>query len=124
MAKNFEFKVNVGPITQAVERAFGDANLIFGRNAQKEITDDKWSWPSGESPRDIVDNGGLRQSYVPSPISAREYEHAWTVDYAMAVHEGVRGGTNFPARPWTEAPLERLPRDFEKLAKSALGDVK
>ena len=132
MAKNFEFTVNVGPITAAVEKAFGDANLVFGRRAQQEITDDKWYWPSQPSPRDIVDQSGLKNSYTPTPIGAREYEHAWTVDYAMAVHEGALFGgadgsnptAGYPGRPWTKAPLEKLPSDFEKLAKAKLGDVK
>ena len=131
MAKAFEFKINVGPITAAVEEAFGQANEKFGVRAQQEITDDKWYWPSAPSPRDIIDNGGLRQSYTPTPIGAREYEHAWTVDYAMAVHEGALfdGGTGpaatgYPSRPWTKAPLEKLPKDFEKLARDKLGRVK
>jgi hypothetical protein len=125
MARSFEVKLNTGPITQAVERAFGQANEIFGRDAAREITDDKWNWPRDPSPRDIVDQGGLRNSYVPLGISPREYEHAWTVDYAMAVHEGAqRGSTALPARPWTDRPLELLPKRFETLARKGLGDVK
>jgi hypothetical protein len=125
VAKQFEFQVNVGPITDAVTKAFGEANLLLGRHAAREITDDKWNWPTNPSPRDIVDQGGLRGSYQPATISPTEYEHAWTVDYAIAVHEGaVRGGGNLPGRPWTKEPLERLPRDFEKLAKTNLGGVK
>jgi hypothetical protein len=125
VAKAFEFQVNVGPITAAVEKAFLEANLLMGRNAAKEITDDKWYWPSAPSPRDAKDLGGLLGSYTPEAISPTEYEHAWTVDYAMAVHEGaVRGGGSLPGRPWTREPLEKLPKDFEKIAKTNLGGVK
>jgi hypothetical protein len=132
VAKQFEFQVNVGPITAAVEKAFLQANEKFGVRAQQEITDDKWYWPNQPSPRDIVDQNGLRGNYEPSPVSPTEYEHAWTVDYAMAVHEGALfGGSDgsnptagYPARPWTKAPLERFPKDFEVLAKTNLGGVK
>ena len=134
MARSFEVKLNTGPITEAVEKAFLDANLLFQRDAVRELTDDKWNWPNPtvrktgitvDSPRDIVDLGGLRGSYKPQPINAREYEHAWTVDYAMAVHEGAqRGSTALPARPWTDRPLELLPKRFETLARKGLGGVK
>lgn len=134
MARGFEVKLNGAPLTAALERAFLDANLIFARDTARELTDDKWNWPrptlrktgiTVDSPRDIVDLGGLRTSYVPQVIDAREYEHAWTVDYAMAVHEGARvGNTVMPPRPWTEEPLELLPRRFEALAKITLGDVR
>jgi hypothetical protein len=132
VAKQFEFQVNVGPITAAVEKAFSQANELFNRNAAKEITDDKWYWPSQPSPRDVIDLGGLKGSYQPLQVSPTEYEHSWTVDYAMAVHEGALfGGSDgsnptagYPSRPWTKAPLERFPKDFEKLAKANLGGVK
>lgn len=108
-------------ILAGVSAAFEDANDIFGRSAQKEITDDKWPWPRGESPRDIVDQGGLRNSYTPRRISATEYEHAWTVDYALAVHEGAVGAQGaLPGRPWTKAPLVELPDVFERLVRAKL----
>ena len=125
---DFVFDVNVGvtintpQLTAAVLSGFQEANLVFGRNAQAEITKDKWAWPNPPSPRDIVDNNGLRNSYTPTPIPPDAYDHVWTVDYAMAVHEGVEE-KNFPGRPWTKAPLEQLPGDFEKLARQKLAGV-
>ena len=121
---DFDIKLNGAALEAALTEAFTDANQVFNRRAAREITDDKWNWPTNPSPRDIVDKGGLRNSYVPTQVSPTVYDHAWTVDYAMAVHEGAaRSGTSLPARPWTDAPVEALPRDFEKLAKAKLGRV-
>lgn len=122
--RDFEVKLNGPALEAALTEAFTDANQVFGRKAAREITDDKWNWPRGETPRDIVDKGGLRNSYTPTQVNATTYDHAWTVDYAMAVHEGaVRNGADMPGRPWTKEPVEALPKDFEKLAKAKLGRV-
>jgi hypothetical protein len=119
---SLDLKWNDDRILAALEVAFVKANERFGNRAAREITADKWAWPSGDNPRDIVDNGGLRNSYTPTSVSGTEYDHTWSVDYAMAVHEGVQGKA-FPARPWTKEPIERLPADFEAAAKRELASV-
>lgn len=130
---DFDIKLNGAALESALQEAFTDANLNFGRRAAQEMTDDKWQWPRStvrqtgitvDSPRDIRDLSGLIGSYTPNQVSPTVYDHAWTVDYAMAVHEGaVRNGADMPARPWTKEPVEKLPEDFEKLAKAKLGRV-
>jgi len=105
--------------------AFYQANEVLGRSFQREITASKWQWPSQPSPRDIVDTGNLRQAYAGERTQDGRnpaYDHAWNVEYAMAVHEGARlkNGTVLPGRPWTKAPLKNgvLEKAFEKLARS------
>ena len=122
---DLDLKLNGPEITRALEEAFSETNDLFNRNAAREITKDKWAWPNAPSPRDIVDLGGLRDSYQRTNVSAREVDHTWTVDYAMAVHEGavISGSGGFPGRPWTLEPIERLPKDFEKVAKRLLAAV-
>lgn len=122
---NVTLDLNDAEIVEAFEDAFVSANEALEPQFTREITASKWNWPNNPSPRDIVDDGILRQSYEATP-GRTVFDHSWNVDYAVAVHEGaVRAeGPDFPARPWTEAPLERLPRNFEKLAKARLGRIK
>jgi len=105
-------------------KAFYRANEVLGRAFQSEVTASKWQWPNPPSPRDIVDTGNLRQSYSGERTRERgdpAFDHAWNVEYAMAVHEGavLKNGTKLPARPWTEKPLDTgvLERAFDALAK-------
>lgn len=107
---------------------FHQANEVLGRAFADEITDAKWDWPEGDSPRDIVDKGNLRRSYAAERVrqgSNPAHDHTWNVDYGMAVHEGAKfkNGTTTPARPWTKEPLEDgvLEDAFEKLARQKLG---
>lgn len=108
-----------------LEEAFYQANEVLGRTFQREITTSKWAWPNGQSPRDIVDTGNLRQAYAGERTREGRnpaFDHSWNVEYAMAVHEGARlkGGTNLPGRPWTKAPLNNgtLEKAFERLART------
>ncbi len=103
---------------------FYQANEVFGRAFQAEITRRKWSWPRPPLERDIVDTGNLRQSYAGERARERgdpAFDHAWNTEYAMAVHEGAvfKNGTKFPARPWTKKPLDdgTLEKAFEALAR-------
>jgi hypothetical protein len=95
-----------------LQQPFKEANELLGRNAQQQITSNKWAWPAAPSPRDIVDNGQLRDSYLPVDLGL-EYEHTWNTDYAMAVHEGAvfKDGRSMPARPWMRQALKEF--DFE-----------
>lgn len=123
----FTIDWNDRELVDALNEPFHQANEVLGRAFQNEITSNKWAWPVGESPRDIVMHGNLRQSYAGERISQYIHEHSWNVDYAMAVHEGARrkNGPDFPPRKWTKAPLENgtLEKAFERLARRGLGRV-
>lgn len=128
--------INPGPILKELESAFFEANEILEREFKNELTDNKWDWPNGQSPRDIVDTGTLRDSTKRdqrSTPSGPEVDHTWNVEYAMAVHEGAVFGANtrpgrawialtgkpeMPARPWTKGPLDNgvLEDAFERIA--------
>lgn len=127
-------------IPQQLEEPFVEANQILGRAFTREITTNKWKWPTDPSPRDAVDLGQLRDSYNGKP--GREgsdvvFDHAWTAEYAMAVHEGaefkpnsvwgriwiaIHGRPVMPGRPWTEKPLKDgvAQKAFDKLVKARL----
>lgn len=86
---DFEINFNSAALLDGAEAAFKDFNLVLGRQFQRRITDTIWPWPSGDSPRDIVDLGQLRDSYDMGEISPTEFQHEWDTEYAMAVHEGA-----------------------------------
>lgn len=111
---DFEVRFNTTQLLAAADAAWEDANLVLGREFQKRITANIWAWPTGQSPRDIVDKGQVRDSYTPRAITPTVHEHAWNAEHAMAVHEGAvrkTGNTTVttPARPWVRVTL----RDFK-----------
>jgi hypothetical protein len=113
--------LNDAAITRAVEDAFQETNRALEPLFDLEFTRAKWAWPVSPSPRDIVDTGVLRQSYVPTRVNPRLYEHAWNTEYAVAVHEGYRtASSSMPGRPWTKEPAERFTKLFEPLARRRL----
>lgn len=122
--------INELQIVNALESAFEESMDVLERRFVKEFTEEKWQWPSGESPRDIVNFGLLRGSQLKTRIFATVYEWSWNMEYALAVHNGATftsgplKGKTFPARPWTKKPLEDLPTIFNKLAGKHLGGVK
>lgn len=126
---DYEVKFNTVELLAAAEGAFQQTNEILGREFQKRITDNRWSWPSGDSPRDIVDTGQLRDSYTPTRISPTVYEHAWNTEYAMAVHEGAVFKSRqyvMPARPWVRVTLREVDvaDTYSKFAQAELAKVK
>ena len=94
------------------------------RQFTKEIQAVQWSWPgptirkSGRiatSPRDIVDTGDLMRSQQNRKINNFTWRWIWDVEYSSVVHNGARlkGGGNYPARPWTQTALRVVkPDDF------------
>jgi len=128
MADGFDLDWNGERIVEALSEPFHQANELLGVEFAKELTARKWEWPTGESPRDVIDTGELRRSYAGERDSPTEYSHAWNVEYAMAVHEGyvLKNGSRMPGRPWTKEPLENgtLEKAFEKLARAELGKIK
>lgn len=107
----FSLRLSTREVTKEMEDAFQQTNELLGRQFQKEITSDKWAWPTTPSPRDIVDTGQLRDSYEGDPVGPREYQHTYNTRYALAVHEGAvfRDGHSMPARPWMRQGL----KDFD-----------
>ena len=100
-------------VTEAWERfsAHVDSELT------RHITEPKWNWPRGESPRDIIDTGDLRKSQTmaidPRPgVMVTKYQ--WTAPYAPAVHDGAvfkatdaeGNPRTMTARPWTRELLK------------------
>jgi hypothetical protein len=111
-------------VTEAWERfsAHVDSELT------RHITEPKWDWPRGESPRDIVDTNDLRNSQRmeidPRPgvmITKYRYEGA---KHAPAVHDGAvfkatdaeGNPRTMTARPWTREVIKdrvKLQRVFK-----------
>ena len=87
-----------------------------------EISAVKWDYPTPPQVRDIVDTGRLRasQTRVVNPDGSVTF--TWPVEYAAQVHEGgvATTGLRFPGRPWTKAPLEEAPAQFESFMREAL----
>ena len=123
LTKEYKFQQLMEPVLEA----FADLNLILGREFQIRITDVIWPWPNqtirkrgkqpAGSPRNIVDLGGLRDSYVMRDLKPKAgYRHVWAVEYAMAVHNGAvinnawgRGiRVTIPARPWTRVTMREF----------------
>lgn len=108
---DFDVTFNTAQLLAGAEAAWQPANQVLGRQFQKRITSNMWPWPTGDSPRDIVDVGQLRDSYEGDLESRTTYRHSWNTEYAMAVHEGARlkNGGVMPARPWVRVTL----RDYD-----------
>lgn len=125
---SFDLDWNGDKIVAALSEPFHQANEQLGVAFAQEISSNKWDWPNEPSPRDIVDDGDLRQSYKGERATPTDHDHSWNVDYAMAVHEGyvLKNGTRMPGRPWTKEPLEsgKLEKAFEKLARDELGKIR
>lgn len=88
-----------------------------------EIDATKWDWPretkrqngeTVESPRDIVDLGGLRDSQKRENVDEMRTIFAWTGKdkkaYALEVHNGYtsKAGNRIPARPFTRDTISKL----------------
>lgn len=92
-------------------------------NFRQEIEARKWDWPretkrrnksTVESPRDIVDLGGLRDSQRRENMGENHTAFVWTGGegkaYALEVHDGYssKGGNRMPARAFTEETISKL----------------
>jgi hypothetical protein len=101
---------NSSDIMTAIALAYEATSLEVDNAMLESIVDARYSWPRGESPRDIVDTGALGESQS-VVLNGDVINMSWSVDYSIAVHEGV---DNKPARRWTReaiagdetAPLE------------------
>lgn len=121
--------MNSEAINHVAETAWADTMRWLQRQFIQEFTENKWAWPTGQSPRDIIDTTRLRNSTM-TPEQARVNERvsiwSWNVEYAMAVHEGATfisgplSGRTFPPRRWTEQPLKKMGRYYQSRFKNHL----
>jgi hypothetical protein len=114
-------------LREVVTEAWGQFSAYVDSELTRHITEPKWPWPNGESPRDIVDIGDLRNSQqmsIDSRPGVMETKYRYSAPYAPAVHDGaVFKATNangqprtMTARPWTRELLKdrvRLQRAFK-----------
>jgi hypothetical protein len=117
----FTVDIDRKAIDQMVERKFLRACVRLGAEFTRQISEPKWDYPTGESPRDIVDTGRLRASQQGRLIGRLEYEFVWPVRYSLFVLVGgtirVPGGgvRVVPGRDWISAGLEAF--DFPEAMK-------
>ena len=115
-------------LREVVSEAWGHFSAHVDSELTRHITEPKWDWPRGESPRDIVDNNDLRNSQRmeidPRPgvmITKYRYEGA---KHAPAVHDGAvfkatdaeGNPKTMTARPWTREVIKdrvKLQRVFK-----------
>jgi hypothetical protein len=114
-------------LREVVSEAWGRFSAHVDSELTRHITEPKWDWPRGESPRDIVDNNDLRDSQRmvidPRPgVMVTKYRYE--CGHAPAVHDGAvfkatdaeGNPKTMTARPWTRELLkdrQRLQSTFK-----------
>lgn len=114
-------------LRDVVTEAWGRFSAYVDSELTRHITEPKWDWPRGETPRDIVDRGDLRASQQmeidPRPgVMLTKYRYS--APYAPAVHDGAVFKTTdsegqprtLTARPWTRELLKER-RKLQKAFK-------
>jgi hypothetical protein len=114
-------------LREVVSEAWGRFSAHVDSELTRHITEPKWNWPRGESPRDIVDTGDLRASQTMT-IDARPgvmvTKYRWSVPWAPAVHDGAvfkatdaeGNPKTMTARPWSREVIKdrvKLQRVFK-----------
>jgi hypothetical protein len=96
---------SLADINAAIELAWESTALAVDDAMLESIVDARYTWPRGESPRDIVDTGALAESQSVT-LAGDTISCEWgnsQVDYAIDVHEG----NDFnPARRWTREAIK------------------
>ena len=119
--------MNEQVLREVVQEAWGRFSAHVDSELTRHITEPKWDWPRGESPRDIVDTGDLRASQtmaIDSRPGVMVTKYRWSAPYAPAVHDGAvfkatdaeGNPRTMPARPWTRELLkdrQRLQTTFK-----------
>jgi hypothetical protein len=98
--------LNFAPLLQNVRSAWLDTSRVMGKEFQAVITEPIHPWPRGESPRDIVDTGALRDSQIMALITPYETKYLYPVDYSGYVQDGT---SRMPGRNWGQIALARKP---------------
>ena len=117
-------------LIQRAHTAFNLANDDLEQAIIGEIASPVWSWPgqtvrrSGEvagSPRNIIDEGTLLDSYRVEKRGKTVCSHVFEAEHALIVHEGaqLRNGGTIAPRPFTERPREAFPEMFARRFKQA-----
>ena len=129
MAKNHRFKGKQPKDLESMMKmisgkTFSELVPELDRQFTEEIQTVKWEWPrqterengtTVNTPRDIVDTGDLMRSQQNQKIDNFTWRWVWDVEYSSVVHNGaaLKGGGNYPARPWTKTALRVVkPDDF------------
>lgn len=110
--------MNEAVLREVVKEAWERFSAHVDSELTRHITEPKWNWPRGESPRDIVDTNDLRDSQRmeidPRPgVMLTKYRYEG-VGYAPAVHDGAvfkatdadGNPRTMTARPWTRELLK------------------
>jgi hypothetical protein len=109
-------------LREVVGEAWGRFSAYVDSELTRHLTEPKWDWPRGETPRDIVDRGDLRASQQmeinPRP-GVMETKYRYSARHAPAVHDGAvfkatdseGNPRTLTARPWTR----ELQKDRQKL---------
>ena len=119
--------MNEQVLREVVSEAWGRFSAHVDSELTRHITEPKWDWPRGESPRDIVDTGDLRASQtmaIDSRPGVMVTKYRWSAPYAPAAHDGAvfkatdaeGNPRTMPARPWTRELLkdrQRLQTTFK-----------
>lgn len=95
---------SLADIYSAYSIAWSDTVDAIDGAMTEAIEDERYTWPRGESPRDIVDTHALADSQHVDKIGSVA-RFSWgdsEVDYAIDVHEGE--GSK-PARRWTREAI-------------------
>jgi hypothetical protein len=114
-------------LREVVSEAWGRFSAYVDSELTRHITEPKWDWPRGESPRDIVDTGDLRASQtmaIDSRPGVMVTKYRWSAPYAPAVHDGAiykatdaeGNPKTMTARPWTREVIKdrvKLQRVFK-----------
>jgi phage gpG-like protein len=113
-------KLNKANLNASIHVAFYATVQGFAETCKDQISDPIWDWPRGESPRDIVDTGELRDSMVVNFTDDNNTALIeWTADHAAKVHEGDYSGKFvMPGRPWTHTARREF--DIAEEFKNAL----
>lgn len=113
-----DVKINRKRLIDAGQKQFEYFNeQLLPKSFERQFNAAKWTWnnnatarKSGEivrSPRNIVDMGTLRDSYVRRKVNQHRYDHRWEADYSEAVRQGT---PRMPGRDWVSEGLKGLAR--------------
>jgi hypothetical protein len=100
---------------EMIEAAFDTEMALLSGEFTLAISNPIYDWPNGQSPRDIVDKGGLRssQEFLKSGAGTQlvSYVFRWNVEHSLYVLMGYThwiSGKRYPGRDWINQGLAQL----------------